>query len=97
MGFIGIRKDGTGEVPNRLSSFYVDPSYQNQGIGRLLYEQVLAKAYQLGCQKLVVSSNPTAKEIYTHFGFITTKETWKKHPNGRRSLEILMEKNLTEL
>lgn len=69
VGVIGLRKDDGSEIHNRLSTFFIDPKYQNMGIGRILYEKVKEVALEKKCLKMVVSSSSFAEPIYKHFGF----------------------------
>lgn len=93
-GVIGLRKDDGSEIHNRLSMFFIDPKYQNMGIGRFLYEKVKKVALEKKCKKMVVSSSPFAEPIYKHFGFKKVCINWKEHENGRKSYTVWMEQDL---
>jgi len=50
----------------------VDPAFQGQGISKLLIEQCLRKAREIGAGKLILWSNSqlqTAIRLYTRYGF----------------------------
>ena len=94
VGVIGLRKDNGSEIHNRLSTFFIDPKYQNMGIGRFLYEKVKRVALEKRCKKMVVSSSPYAEPIYKHFGFRKIHVNWKEHDNGRKSYTVWMEQDL---
>jgi GNAT superfamily N-acetyltransferase len=50
----------------------VDPAFQGQGISKLLIEQCLRKAKEIGAGKLLLWSNSqlqTAISLYTQYGF----------------------------
>lgn len=74
VGVVGLRPDDGSSVPDRVSTYFVEPEYQGQGIGRQLFDKALAEAKSQGARKLVVNSSPFAEPIYTHFGFTKIKE-----------------------
>lgn len=94
IGVGGLRKNEGSLIPNRLTTFFVNPEYQRKGICRMLYENVKEEALKNGCKKLVVSSSPFAEPIYEHFGFKKIKVNWKKYPNGGKSYNVWMEQKL---
>lgn len=94
VGVGGLKKDDESQIPNRLTTFFVDPDYQGKGIGRMLYEQVKKEAIKYGCRKLVVSSSPGAEKIYEHFGFKKVRIDWKEYPNGSKSYNVWMEQEI---
>lgn len=94
VGIGGLKKDDESQIPNRLTTFFVDPDYQGKGVGRMLYERVRKEAVKQGCNKLVVSSSPVAEKIYEHFGFKKVRIDWKEYPNGSKSYNIWMEQAL---
>ena len=64
----GIRPD----LAPWLGDLVVDPSYQKQGIGRMLIDAAKNKAAQLGFHKLYLFAfDPTLPDYYTRLG-------WKK-------------------
>lgn len=64
----GIRPDLTPW----LGSLVVDPKYQKQGIGKMLIDATIAKAKQLGFEKLYLFAfDPTVPQYYSKLG-------WKK-------------------
>jgi GNAT superfamily N-acetyltransferase len=55
-----------------LAKMSVDPAFQGQGISKLLIEQCLRKAKEIGAGKLILWSNSqlqTAIRLYTQYGF----------------------------
>jgi putative acetyltransferase len=55
-----------------LAKMSVDPAFQGQGISKLLIEQCLRKAREIGAGKLILWSNDqlqTAISLYTRYGF----------------------------
>ncbi len=61
VGIIATRLLGS-----HIALFFVDENFQGQGIGRLLFDEVLKDCHT---EKLTVNSSPYAAEIYRHFGF----------------------------
>ncbi|MGN0617630.1 MAG: GNAT family N-acetyltransferase [Ruminiclostridium sp.] len=61
VGIIATRLLGS-----HIALFFVDENYQGQGVGRLLFDEVLKDCLT---EKLTVNSSPYAAEIYRHFGF----------------------------
>ena len=55
-----------------LAKMSVDPAFRGQGISKLLIEQCLRKAREIGAGKLILWSNSqlqTAIHLYTRYGF----------------------------
>ncbi|HWK07233.1 MAG TPA: GNAT family N-acetyltransferase [Puia sp.] len=55
-----------------LAKMSVDPAFRGQGISKLLIEQCLRKAKEIGAGKLILWSNSqlqTAIRLYTQYGF----------------------------
>lgn len=94
VGVGGLKKDDESQIPNRLTTFFVDPDYQGKGVGRMLYEKVKEEAIKHDCRKLVVSSSPGAEPIYKHFGFKKIRIDWKEHPDGNKSYNVWMEQEM---
>lgn len=78
-----------GDVPERtiISDFYVDPFFQQNGIGTKLMETVLCEARESGCNDVILyvyKKNDCAISFYESFGFepagktITDKRTGKQ-------------------
>ena len=65
VGMIATRNEGT-----HITLFFVDEAYHRQGIGRRLFEAVLAKVPS-AC--ITVNSSPYAVEVYRRMGFAATK------------------------
>ena len=90
VGIMGLRKD-KDVMPNRISTFYIDPTYQKQMIGRALFNAVFNKAKELQFKKLIVGSSRYAEPIYKHFGFNKVGIETKKYPDGSSHDIILMQ------
>lgn len=55
-----------------MEDVYVDEAVRGQGHGKLLVDQVIAKARELGCYKLVATSRQSREsvhEMYLRLGF----------------------------
>ncbi len=94
VGVIGLRKDDSSNVHNRISTFFVLEKYRGKGIGSMLFGRVLIEAKKLGVEKLVVSSSIAGAKIYTHWGFKKVRDIVKNFPNGDKYRNIWMERYL---
>ncbi len=65
------KQTGSGEI----HSFFVDPNHQRKGIGRLLWNTILARAKQQNLTRLHLDSDPAAVEFYQTLGFKIIGET----------------------
>lgn len=52
-----------------VSAFFIDPGYQRQGLGRLLWNKLLERAEALGITRIVLDSDPNAVAFYQALGF----------------------------
>ncbi|TDL75903.1 GNAT family N-acetyltransferase [Peribacillus frigoritolerans] len=74
-GVVTLVKETKVKLMHKASIFamYVSPSYRGSGIGKKLMSEVVIKAQALEdteqLQLSVVSTNQSAKELYTSFGF----------------------------
>jgi len=63
-----ISDDGrVGEV----EAFFVDPDCQKQGVGKLLWKQILSSAVESGLTRLHLDADPFAEGFYRKLGFKT--------------------------
>jgi N-acetylglutamate synthase-like GNAT family acetyltransferase len=85
-GIIGLKQ-------NELRTFFVDPQYQGQGIGRLLYNKLEQVAKDRKISKLFLYGSPLGEPAYITFGFTKVK-TVKKEFEGVPYLDAYMEKEL---
>ncbi|MCX5277164.1 GNAT family N-acetyltransferase [Streptomyces virginiae] len=80
-----VAENGRGEVvgvaslegtPPRaeLGLLFVEPSAVGQGVGRLLYRDVLRRAVELGVRRLVIDSDPHATGFYRAMGAVPVAE-----------------------
>jgi GNAT superfamily N-acetyltransferase len=69
--FIGRNKDQL-----QLKFLHVSASYRKKGLGRILFEKAVAKAREMGAQRLYVSATLSENTVrfYTHLGCVVTKE-----------------------
>lgn len=61
IGVLALREGGT-----HISLFFVDSRYHRQGVGKALFQRLLAEN---GTAQLTVNSSPYAVEVYRHLGF----------------------------
>ncbi|MEU7730151.1 GNAT family N-acetyltransferase [Streptomyces sp. NPDC040724] len=54
-----------------LGLLFVEPSAIGQGVGRLLYRDVLRRAVELGVRRLVIDADPHAAGFYRAMGAVT--------------------------
>jgi GNAT superfamily N-acetyltransferase len=66
-----ISNDRHDEPYGFLENVYIEKEFRGQGVGTRLIEQVISKARELGCYKLVATSrdsNEQAHKFYKKFG-----------------------------
>jgi len=56
------------EEPAELTFLFVDPDFIGAGVGRTLWDHVVANAQDLGLSELVVHSDPEAEPFYRAMG-----------------------------
>ncbi len=78
LGVIDIRQH------HHISLFFVDAEFQNQGIGKVLFQKaiVLCKKNMPELNQISVNSSPYAVPIYKRLGFQETEE--EQFKNGMR-------------
>lgn len=77
----------------QIRSFYVNPDYQNKGIGKILYNKIEEIANSKKIKKLFVKSSLNAQGFYEKLGFKKIKKTVFER-DGIKIEDIDMEKNL---
>ncbi|MDK7951976.1 GNAT family N-acetyltransferase [Lactobacillus paragasseri] len=70
VGFVGLR-------PHELSFLYVDPNFQNHGVGKKLIEFAL-KRLERSIKLDVFTDNFAAKALYEKYGFKVVKTVVEK-------------------
>lgn len=79
-GCVALAIDGErGEVEN----FFVDPDRQRQGIGQILWDQVMARVNTANVTRLVLDADPAAVPFYEAMGFVIIGQTPSGSINGR--------------
>jgi N-acetylglutamate synthase-like GNAT family acetyltransferase len=63
-------KSRSGEV----HAFFIDPTWQRQGIGRLLWQKLVERAKEKGLADLHLDADPLAVPFYEALGFKVTGE-----------------------
>ncbi len=71
LGLIGLKR-------NELRTFFVDPNFQGQGIGRKLYNHLEKIARDRGIEELELQGSPLGEEVYKKFGFKKVKTIHKE-------------------
>jgi ribosomal protein S18 acetylase RimI-like enzyme len=78
-------KDGTCE----LDDLFVEPDSMGLGVGRLLVQDVVARARAAGATRVNVTANPRAVGFYERLGFRITGETTTQFARApRMSLDL---------
>lgn len=88
-GMIKRRLFIEGDVQEKtiISDFYVDPFFQQNGIGTKLMETVLCEARESGCDDVmlyVYKENECAISFYESFGFEPTDKTITDEHTGKQ-------------
>lgn len=86
-GMIATRNNG-----NHIALFFVDSQYQQKGIGKMLFQTMLA---QSTAGEITVNSSPYAKEVYHHLGFTDTAQ--EQCADGIRYIPMVYKKNTSDL
>ena len=72
-------ENGYGDV----HAFFIDPDYQRQGIGRLLWQKVVERTRAQGMSALRLDADPAALPFYRSMGFIKVGEVPSGSIEGR--------------
>lgn len=64
---LSVEEGGTGE----LETCFVDPDWHGKGVGRNLFDHLLAEATALNLEHIGVDSDPSAEPFYARMGFRT--------------------------
>ena len=67
IGFYSFKKETSGTI--KLDNLFILPEYISKGLGKLLLNDCLAKALELGYSKVLLDSDPNAENFYLHSGF----------------------------
>ncbi len=65
VGLIPADLPNTGEI----HAFFIDPPYQRQGVGKLLWHAVSTQAIKQGFTRLILYADPNAVPFYQAIGF----------------------------
>lgn len=91
-GIAGCFLDPEDATRAQLVSMWTDPAYRQQGLGRLLVNEVIAWAKERGTRALhllVTSNNHSAIQFYERLGFTKTGRT-EPYPNDPKIVEYEM-------
>lgn len=80
---------GTGTLlEDGIRRVYIDPSYQNYGIGKGIYRELEEKALQTGLSRLGLGASVIAREFWESVGFVFEEEV--DIPVGDEQLKFYM-------
>ncbi|MEP3046213.1 MAG: GNAT family N-acetyltransferase [Roseibium sp.] len=52
-----------------LATCFIDPDQQGRGVGRLLFDELMAKARDLDLKRIYLDADPSAEAFYERLGF----------------------------
>ena len=80
---------GTGTLlDDGIRRVYIDPSYQNNGIGKKIYNALEQRALQIGLSRLGLGASVIAREFWESVGFVFEEEM--DIPAGEEQLKFYM-------
>ncbi len=82
---------GQLEANGHIDCFYCHKDFQRQGIGRIIFGQIDAKARNLGIKKLYTEASITAKHFFESQGFMVVKKQ-EVERRGQKFINFAMEK-----
>ena len=82
---------GQLEANGHIDCFYCHKDFQRQGIGKIILEQIDAKAKSLGIEKLYTEASVTAKPFFESEGFIVIRKQ-EVERRGLKFINFAMEK-----
>lgn len=88
LGIIGLKE-------NELRTFFVNPDYQGQGIGRALYEMFEKEVIKRKIKKIKLEGSPKGEPVYKKFGFKKQKTIYKERV-GIKYSDAVMSKTITD-
>ena len=86
LGIIGLKE-------NELRTFFVDPDYQGQGVGRALYEVFEKEVIRRKIKKIKLEGSPKGQPVYERFGFKKQKTIYKERV-GIKYSDAVMSKTI---
>ena len=94
MGFVAYEKQTDLSV--KIHKIYVLPVHQGKGLGKMLIDQSIKYAQEIGISKITLNVNRENKAInfYQHLGFKIVYEQDVAIPNGYFMYDFVMEKGL---
>jgi N-acetylglutamate synthase-like GNAT family acetyltransferase len=67
-GCVGLSVDEAG-TSAEVYSFFIDPDWKRKGIGRLLWQDLVNRAGNMGIRQLRLDADPSAVAFYEAIGF----------------------------
>jgi putative acetyltransferase len=65
---------GELELNGHIDCFYCHKDYQRVGVGKKIYREIEAKAYEIGINRLYTEASITAKPFFLKMGFQVVKK-----------------------
>jgi GNAT superfamily N-acetyltransferase len=96
-GMIALGPRQTGGI-SQLEHFFVEPHFQKRGIGRSLFETLIAECRAQAVTRLELDADPYAEPIYQRLGFSTIGKVASKSIPERvlpRMALVLVQTQLT--
>ena len=67
-GFVCLM-EGSEQDVGEIHSFFIDPTWQRGGIGKLLWQKIMERTKSRGIHSIFLDSDPTAVPFYERLGF----------------------------
>lgn len=64
----------TEECGYYLESMFIDPAYIGKGVGKMLWDKLIAVAREEGISEFLLDADPHAEGFYLHMGAVRTGE-----------------------
>ena len=67
-GFVCLM-EGSGREVGEIHSFFIDPTWQREGIGKLLWQKIMERVKSRSIRSVFLDSDPAAVPFYEGLGF----------------------------
>jgi GNAT superfamily N-acetyltransferase len=89
---------GTGTiVGSEIKRVFVDPAFQNRGLGRLIMRELEGRAISAGIDTVTLDASLPSKKFYDLLDYVTLEKTFREVENGERLNFYRMEKRLIHM
>ena len=75
--------NGSEVATAEVYAFFIDPDWQLQGVGRLLWQKLIERARTMGASRLKLDADPAAVPFYQAMGFAIVGESPSGSIRGR--------------